>query len=287
MWLVLALGGALVQTGQFGVIKSRARDIPPLMLVLTAQVVGVVAWLAWVLLTDTRFDIPLATWGWMLVGTALAIAMNFFTWRASARGDISIVGPVLALSPVFAIVPDWLLTGALPRGLGWVGVGLSVVGTMGLSGTPERRLDPRALFSRADARDALVAAAVLGALSGVDRINVLAIGVAPYLLVLNAMMAIATAALIAARGPTAFGTVRDPRAVVTLLVNGALNTVGTAFQLGALRLAPAAYVNSIRRTSALFSVVLGSVAFGERGVGQRLTAAIITLAGVVCLLFAR
>jgi drug/metabolite transporter (DMT)-like permease len=287
MWLVLALGGALVQTGQFGVIKSRARDIPPLMLVLAAQVVGVVTWLAWVLLTDTRFDIPLATWGWMLVGAVLAIAMNFFTWRASARGDISIVGPVLALSPVFAIVPDWLLTGALPRGLGWVGVGLSVMGTMGLSGTPERRLDPRGLFSRADARDALVAAAVLGALSGVDRINVLAIGVAPYLLVLNAMMAIATAALIAARAPTAFATVRDPHAVVTLLVNGALNTLGTAFQLGALRLAPAAYVNSIRRTSALFSVVLGSVAFGELGVGRRLGAAIITLAGVACLLFAR
>jgi drug/metabolite transporter (DMT)-like permease len=274
MWLVLALGGALVQTGQFGVIKSRARDIPPLMLVLAAQVVGVVTWLAWVLLTDTRFDIPLATWGWMLVGAVLAIAMNFFTWRASARGDIS-------------IVPDWLLTGALPRGLGWVGVGLSVMGTMGLSGTPERRLDPRGLFSRADARDALVAAAVLGALSGVDRINVLAIGVAPYLLVLNAMMAIATAALIAARAPTAFATVRDPHAVVTLLVNGALNTLGTAFQLGALRLAPAAYVNSIRRTSALFSVVLGSVAFGELGVGRRLGAAIITLAGVACLLFAR
>lgn len=287
MWLVLALGGALVQTGQFGVIKSRARDIPPLMLVLAAQVVGVVSWLAWVLITGTRLHIPLATWGWMLVGTALAIAMNFFTWRASARGDISIVGPVLALSPVFAIVPDWLLTGALPHGLGWVGVGLSVVGTMGLSGTLERRLDPRALFSRADARDALVAAAVLGALSGVDRINVLAIGVAPYLLVLNVMMAIATAALIAARTPTAFGTVRDPHAIVTLLVNGALNTVGTAFQLGALRLAPAAYVNSIRRTSALFSVVLGSVAFGEPGVGRRLGAAIITLAGVVCLLFAR
>jgi drug/metabolite transporter (DMT)-like permease len=101
------------------------------------------------------------------------------------------------------------------------------------------------------------------------------------------MMAVATAALIAARTPAAFASLRDPGAVVTLLVNGALNTLGTAFQLGALRLAPAAYVNSVRRTSALFSVVLGSVAFDEPGVRRRLGAALVTLAGVVCLLFAR
>jgi drug/metabolite transporter (DMT)-like permease len=287
MWLALALGAALVQTGQLGVIKGRARHIPPMMLVLAAQIVGGAGWLAWVLLTGARLDIPLVTWAWMIVATVLAIGMNYLTWRASARGDISIVGPVLALSPVFAILPDWALTGALPHGLGWIGIGLSVVGTMGLSGTPERRLDPRALFSRADARDALAAAALLGVLSGVDRLNVLAIGVAPYLLVLNAMMAVATTAFIAARTPSAFACARDGGAIVTLLANGALNTAGTAFQLGALRLAPAAYVNSIRRTSALFSVVLGSLAFHEPGVRRRLGAALVTLAGVVCLLLAR
>jgi drug/metabolite transporter (DMT)-like permease len=287
MWLALALGAALLQTAQFGVIKGRAREIPPMLLVLAAQIVGTVGWLAWVLLTRTPLVIPPVTWAWIGVATALAIAMNYLLWRASASGDISIVGPVLALSPVFAILPDWVLSGALPRGLGWVGVGLSVLGTMGLSGTPERRLDPVGLFARRDALDALGAAALLGVLSGVDRLNVHAIGLAPYLLALNAMMTVCTFALIALRTPGAFAAARQAGAVTTLLVNGALNTVGVALQLGALRLAPAAYVNAIRRTTALFSVVLGSVAFDEPGLGQRLGAAAVTVVGVVCLLLAR
>ena len=89
------------------------------------------------------------------------------------------MGPVLALAPVFSIVPDWWLTGTLPRGLGWIGVGLAVVGTAGLSATPKRRLDLRGLFTRADALDALGSAFFLGVLAAVDRHNVLAMACRP------------------------------------------------------------------------------------------------------------
>src|SRR4026208_674583 len=84
--------------------------------------------------------------------------------RASARGDISIVGPILALSPLFTIVPDAALSGGRPSPLGWIGLGLSRAGTVSLSGGDgQGRLGRlRALFSRRDALDALGAALFLG-----------------------------------------------------------------------------------------------------------------------------
>ena len=88
---------------------------------------------------------------------------------------------MLALAPIFSILPDWWLTGTLPRGLGWLGVGCAVVGTAGLSRTPTQRLDLRGLFARDDALDALGSAFFLGVLAAVDRHNVLAMNVPSYL----------------------------------------------------------------------------------------------------------
>src|SRR5207245_990039 len=84
---------------------------------------------------------------------------NALLARASARGDISIVGPMLALSPVFTLLPDALLSGTLPSALGWLGLGLTLIGTVSLSGGsswPERL---RTLLARRDALAAIAAAA--------------------------------------------------------------------------------------------------------------------------------
>src|SRR5206468_912578 len=87
-----------------------------------------------------------------------------------ARGDISIVGPVFALSPIFTVIPDAVLSGTLPSPLGWFGIALAVAGTLSLSGRPDRgRL--RALLGRRDALDALAAAILLGGLSAVVAVG--------------------------------------------------------------------------------------------------------------------
>jgi drug/metabolite transporter (DMT)-like permease len=62
---------------------------------------------------------------------------------------------------------------------------------------------------------------------------------------------------------------------------------GTALQVFALALAPAAYVSSIRRGSAVFTVLLGSAVFKEEGMAGRLAAALLTVLGAVCLLLGR
>jgi drug/metabolite transporter (DMT)-like permease len=58
-------------------------------------------------------------------------------------------------------------------------------------------------------------------------------------------------------------------------------------QTTALTVAPAAYVNAIRRMSAVIAVVLGATLFREPDLRRRLLAALLACAGATCLLFAR
>ena len=161
-------------------------------------------------------------------------------------------------------------------------MGLSVVGTAGLSRTPTRRLDLRAFFSRGNALDAL-GSAVLGVLAAVDRRNVLAMSVPSYFVVAYAVLAVPLLLLVLVHAPRALADSLRPAQLARVLGHALIVLAGTALQVLALVLAPAAYVSSIRRTSAVFTVLLGSALFKEEGLAGRLAAALLTVLGAVCL----
>jgi drug/metabolite transporter (DMT)-like permease len=284
-WFVLSLGAAVTQAGQFAVVKGRARAIPPLVIVVWTQGVATLAWLVFFAVSGQPFVPPGPVWPAVLGSAVLVLGMNALLARASARGDISVVGPVFALSPVFTVVPDAVLSGTLPSPLGWLGLALSVTGTVSLSGGGATALP--ALFARRDALDALGAAVLLGFVAALDRWAALAMGPASYLVCSHGVTALLTGAitlLVVPRGLA--GSVRPGR-LATLVAHGLLGVSGTAMQTTALTAAPAAYVNAIRRTSAVFAVVLGAALFREPDLPRRLLAALLATAGAACLLFAR
>ena len=79
------------------------------------------------------FTPPSSVWPAIPASAVLVFGMASLLARASARGDISVVGPVFALSPIFTVLPDALLSGTLPSPLGWLGLLLAVAGTVNLS----------------------------------------------------------------------------------------------------------------------------------------------------------
>lgn len=287
MWFGIALGAALTQAGQFALVKARARQIPPLVLVLWAQALGLATWGALFLLTGWPFTLPVALLGWLAAGGVLVATMAALVARASARGDISVVGPMLALSPVFAIVPDWLASGALPSALGWIGLLLAVGGTASVSRGESAVGGWRRFLMREDALAALGAAVILGLQSAIDRYCARAAGVASYLLALHAVTALVVAGVVLVRWPRHLAATLAPRDLGTVLGNGVLQITGTALLITAFTLAPAAYVSATRRLSAVVSVVLGRALFGEPGFGPRLTGAVVACAGTALLLLAR
>jgi drug/metabolite transporter (DMT)-like permease len=180
-----------------------------------------------------------------------------------------------------------LISGAAPSALGWVGLALAIAGTGSLSRGGSGRFELRGLFRREDVLLGLGAAMILGLLSAVDRRNALALGVPSYLLALHAATAALTGALALVRTSAEFAASFAPPRLGVVLAHALLAVVGTGLQIGAVALAPAAYVNAVRRLSSVFSVVLGRVLFAEPGLADRLAGAALAAAGAACLLLAR
>jgi uncharacterized membrane protein len=270
------------------VVKGRARDIPPLVVVAWTQAVACLSWIAFFLVSGRSFTAPGAAWPAIVTSCVLVLGMSGLLARASARGDISIVGPILALSPIFTILPDALLSGGLPSTLGWIGLALSLTGTVSLSGGGAGRLGRvRSLLARRDALDALGAAFLLGFLAAVDRWGALALGPPSYLVCSHGATAMLATVVVLATTPRGLIDSLAPRNLVTVVSHGLLGVTGTGMQTSALTMAPAAYVNAIRRMSAVLAVLLGRALFREPDLPRRLGAALLACLGAACLLLAK
>lgn len=257
------------------------------MIVAWTQTVAFLGWAAFFTFTGHPLVWPGRAWLGIVASVVLVTGMSGLIARASARGDISVVGPVYALSPIFTVVPDAVLSGTLPSPLGFAGIALAIAGTVGLSRGSAGGGTLRQLFRRADALDALLAAIFLGMLSAVDRWGALALGPPSYLLCSHGMTALVNLTLTAVIAPRALHASILPPNLLTLVGHGVLGFSGTAMQTSALTMAPASYVNAVRRLSGLIAVVLGGALFREAETGRRLAAAALACAGAVCLLLAR
>jgi len=249
--------------------------------------VACAVWVIFFLVSGHPFTPPGTVWPAVATSCLLVLGMSGLLARASARGDISIVGPILALSPIFTILPDAMLAGGLPSALGWLGLGLSLTGTASLSGGGRGVARLRALFARRDALDALGAAVLLGFLAAVDRWGALALGPPSYLVSSHGGTALLTTLIALVTTPRGLADSLAPRNLVTVVSHGLLGVTGTGMQTSALTMAPAAYVNAIRRMSAVLAVLLGRALFGEPDLVRRLLAAILACAGAACLLLAK
>ena len=272
---------------QFAVVKGRAQAIPPIVIVAWTQIVATLAWLAFFVVSAHAFTWSHAAWPAVLVSSVLVMGMTTLIARASARGDISVVGPVFALSPIFTVLPDAVLSGTLPSALGWFGLALAVAGTSSLSRGAAGGGSLRALFARRDAVDALGAAVLLGFLAAVDRWGARALGPPSYLVCSHGATAVLATLIAVVRTPRGLLASTTPSNLVTVISHGLLGVTGTGMQTSALTMAPAAYVNAIRRLSSVVAVVLGRTLFREADVGRRLAAAALACAGAACLLLAR
>ena len=102
------------------------------MIVAWTQTVAFLGWVSFFAFSGHPLVWPGRAWLGIAASVVLVTGMSGLIARASARGDISVVGPVYALSPLFTVVPDAVLSGTLPSPLGFAGIGLAVAATVGV-----------------------------------------------------------------------------------------------------------------------------------------------------------
>ncbi len=221
---------------------------------------------------------------WLAAVTLDTLGFIFF-FRAIKLSDLSLVSPLQAVTPALLLVTEPLMLHAAPPLAGVLGVLLLVVGMYVLK-IRESRLGwarpLKALVSSAGPRYMLLTAVIWSVNSNVDKIGVQ--NSSPMFWITASYLGIALATL-----PFALPTLRRKQQQVRAHA-GILVAVGLAFaiegatQMYAISLALVAYVLAVKRTSILWSVLLGAAVFKEKGIRERLAGALLMVAGVLLIL---
>jgi drug/metabolite transporter (DMT)-like permease len=230
---------------------------------------------------------------------ALNVLANVAFVSALARSRLSLVVPLLSLTPAFVAAFARPLLGETPRPGQLLGIAVVVVGALLLGGAAAER-DSLAAWWRALRGEAgtvlmLVVAVCWGLTLPLDKLGVGAVGPARHALVLSAGVALATLLLMLAmglrRGDLAAvwrggGEAGQARwgLLPTLALGVLVSALALALQLLAIRAVLVGIVEAVKRAIGnLMSLLLGLVLFGER-VGWRHVGALMALVAGVALI---
>jgi drug/metabolite transporter (DMT)-like permease len=283
MWFILALGTAVFFATQSAFAKRAGARFHP----------DVVAWAAF-LYAIPVYSIFLASHGipaiqpafWLWMPLSLVtnlVAMPLF-FRALHLGELSVVLPLNMLTPLFALLTEYLLLGDSPTSLAFGGIALIVLGAYLLHAGSIRQgvLTPFRLLARDRGARLMMAVTAIWSISAVaDRGAVLNSSPAFYTFVFCiTFTATFLPWLLLRKRPGIMQSLTQPLLLVPVGVFGSLMGV---CQMSALDLALTTMVISVKRLAGLFGVLVGGLLFKEKGLGVRLFAAAIMLAGTVLL----
>lgn len=289
LWILFSLASAFFHASRLAVTKHLSLEFSTEVLTF------------YVNLSSLLITLPLIIWyhsfpfhepAYLLAVLAGGILSALGGWALNAalhKTEVSLVGPLMTLTPGFAILIEWLLTGALPASVGLIGVVLLVAGGYILSlgdhdvrwYLPFKRLvtDPGSLLG-------LAAAACFAAASVVGRIGIQMsdpLSFAVVVAIVNPLVIFILFSVYDRRFYRKIFTPQARRRIRPLLVLGGLFALMRVADQIALSLTLASYAMAVKRTAGVFSVVLGRWFFKETHTLVKLLGAAVMLLGVLAL----
>lgn len=296
LWSLLALGAAGCTTAADLLLRSLLRRGLTARLAMGASCC-LTTLLALPLILALRPAIQPTALLAALAATALINGVAFWSYgRALARGELSLVLPLINLSPLVLLLSGWLVLGERPEAGVVLGVILLVTGAILLGRSDALR---RGLLRAPGARAMLLTAVLWGIGASIDKLGVRAGGSLLWVAGLNLVVGapLLLGALAGGDGrrltPSPAGPARELFAgaegrwrLLQLLAVGLLGLVGTALQMEALRLTAVVHVVAIKRLSTLFGSIIGVLWLREASGSLRLPAAALMSGGAVLVLLA-
>jgi drug/metabolite transporter (DMT)-like permease len=211
-----------------------------------------------------------------MVGTTLSV-------KALSLSPLSLTLPFLAFTPLFMLVPSWVVLREAPDALGLTGVFLIVAGGYSMHLDKIRRgfLAPvRAIASEKGSLIMLLVAAIWSISAVFDKVATVASSPSFYTTFFPAAFGVCYFPFMI-YGARKTPVTRDllPRFVLL----GLLTAVMTLSQFTAISMTVASYVIAIKRAGMVLSVVFGYFFFKEKHLRARLTGAVLMTAGVIVL----
>ena len=285
-WFFLALGTASCEA---------TKDLLSKKVLATQPAVVVTFWLC--LLTALAM-LPLLVWQgipalnttyWLALGSSTGLnTIAFLLYnRALKVTDLSLVVPLVTLSPLFMFFTSPLIVGEFGK---WSDVGgslLLVLGSYILNW--EKRsagywVPLRSIWENPGPRQMLTVAFIWSFTANIDKVGIQNSSILFWVLSLYSTIALCLLGLMRWQGHRS--TMQPPHPKLLKLVGcmGLIHALGIVLQMQALKLTLVVRVISVKRLSALIGVLLGSIFLGEKGLRHRLVGAGLMVAGVALLL---
>lgn len=284
MWILITLLCAFSLAARDSAIKLLSHEHSVLFLSVFAGLVSGLATLAYHAAfhdVDARVFFGAENLPLVAVLLPLDCLAAFLYYLALTWSPLSLTVPFLAFTPALIPLTSWLIVGEGVSAVAFVGILLVVIGGYALFFHSFRELlIPFKRFAREKGSVLMFVVAVMFSVTSVlGRKMVLRVGSAN----MGAFYPISTALLLLAVYVLSGRAAREPLRVGRprlLLAAGLAGAVMITAHFVALSMVNTAYMISVKRTSALFSLAFAAILFKERDIAKRLVGAFLMLAGV-------
>lgn len=226
---------------------------------------------------------PFATWMVYLTVEVILVACNtIIMFRAIQITPISVCMPYISFTPVFLIATDYWINDVVPARQYWIGVGLIFVGSIVMHRELFRFgwLEPiKAIYRERGCLYMLIVGFINAITNPIDAKLVRMTDAFAQAFAFGCGMVIFFTILSFARRAELGKVVRSvPQ---WSMLAGALEAIALIFQLASHNYLPVAITISIKRAGIILTVFLGWLIFKEKGIGDKLIAASVMLAGAI------
>ncbi|WP_462320875.1 EamA family transporter [Halochromatium sp.] len=289
LWIIFALLSAFFHASRLAVTKHLSLSLSVRALTLYVNLASLLVTLPLVI---WYHDFPFEDRVYLQVVLLGGLVSGLGGWSLNAaikRSEVSIVGPILTLTPAFVIMIEWLLTSALPGALGFLGIGLLIIGsyTLAIGSEQEDWYQPLLrLFTNPGSAFTLTAAGCFATASTLGRIGIERSDPLSFAVVVAVVNPIVLFALFSIQDrrfyrevlPTQLSSLARPLILLGLLF--ALMRIADQI---ALSMTLASYAMAVKRSAGLFSVLIGRWYFGEGSTRVKLVGSVIMLVGLFVL----
>lgn len=284
MWLLLGITSGLFVALQNMISKKALEGVDHYLVAFAYAALSLPYFLVALLWTGLPPLNP--TFWWAATGTSILNVIGIvLLMKALSIGELSLTLPFLSFTPIFLILTSNLMLGESTGLMGIAGIVLIVAGTYVLEMRKEKGIAGpfRAFLKNRGGQLVLLVALIYAITSNLDKAAVQNSNPFARNIIVLAIMALILFPLAWFKSKQKLAAMRSKFWI--LLLAGLFVALTLLVQMNAFTLNIVPYIVSLKRTSALFSVILGFITFKERNVKPKLLGAALMVSGVLLIAF--